>query len=427
MPEAQGRTLNPIRRRLVLYCPGYDAIADRRYYRLMVTQFALLAGQFGIEREIGPVEVDERVPSVRWSVSAANAGWRTETTYEVLRWDDLIRRDLSRNWRKRAPLFLAMLTASWRDRFMLRLFRMDWHFASLLIYPLIALLAVLCAAIAAGYGVACLVALFLPLSSWITGLITIVLAAFLARAAEPWLRKAYVYHVLDDWIFHWQDTLGRRPDFDARLDHFGQRLFAAARDTSVEEILIVGHSSGAIVAIECVARAFARDPQLGRRGPRLALLTIGARVPISALWTSAQRLRGAITRVAIEPSLLWVEYQAPQDPFHAFRFDAVRDLQLDLGGCARINPVIRSARFKQTLRPHTYRRLRLQFFRLHFQFLMANERPGECDYLMIACGPVSLADRIRDPEQAVIDAYGAGVEHGVEADVSDIVHADHSA
>ncbi len=416
---------NPIKRRLVLYCPGYDAVADRRYYRLMVTQFALLTAQFGIEREIGPVEADECVPSVRWRVAAGKGEWRTETRYEVLRWDDLIRRDLSRNWRKRGPLFLAMLIASWRDRFMIRLFRMDWHFASLLIYPFVVLLGVLCAAIAAGYGVACLIALFLPLSPWLKGLVTIVLAAAFARASQPWLRKAYVYHVLDDWIFHWQDTLGRRPDFDARLDRFGQHLAAAARDASVEEILIVGHSSGAIVAIESVARALALDPELGRRGPRLALLTIGARVPISALWNSAQRLRQAIIRVAAEPSLLWVEYQAPQDPFHAFRFDAVRDLQLDLGGRARVNPVIRSARFKQTLLPHTYRRLRLQFFRLHFQFLMANERPGECDYLMIACGPVSLADRIRDPEQAVIDAYGAGVEHGVG--VSDIVRADHSA
>ena len=416
---------NPIKRRLVLYCPGYDAIADRRYYRLMVAQFALLAAQFGIEREIGPVEADEGVPSVRWSVAAGSAEWRTETSYEVLRWDDLIRRDLSRSWRMRGPLFLAMIIASWRDRFMTRLFRMDWHFAALLIYPLVALLGVLSAAIAAGYGAACLIAHFLPLSSWMKALITSVLAAGLVRSVEPWLKKAYVYHVLDDWIFHWQDTLGRRPDFDARLQRFSRRLVAAARDAGVEEILIVGHSSGAIVAIETVARALRLDPELGRHGPSLALLTIGARVPISASWSSAQRLRGAIIRVATEPSLLWVEYQAPQDPFHAFRFDPVRDLQLDLGAHARINPVIRSARFKQTLLPDTYRRLRFQFFRLHFQFLMANERPGECDYLMIACGPVALADRIRDPEQAVIDVYGAGME--LYGGVSEFVRADHSA
>src|SRR5260370_39438295 len=208
---------NPIKRRLVLYCPAYAVIADRRYYRIMVTQFALLAAQFGIEREIGPVEADEHVPSVRWSVAAGTREWRTETRYEVLRWDDLIRRDLSRNWRKRSPLFLGVIAASWREGYMTRLFRVDWHFASLLIYPFVALLAVFCASIAAGYGVASL----LPVSPWIQGLVAVLLAVALAGAAQPWLRKAYVYHVLDDWIFHWQDALGRRPDFDARLGEFG--------------------------------------------------------------------------------------------------------------------------------------------------------------------------------------------------------------
>jgi hypothetical protein len=401
---------SPIKRRVVLYCPGYDAVADRRYYPLMVTELALLTARFGIEHEIGPVEAEARVPSVRWSMAAGNAEWRSRTSYEVMRWDDLIRRDLNRSWRKRAPLFLEMIRQSWRERFVIRLFRINWHFAALLIYPVVAFLGTLGAAIAAGFGVADLVALFVPLSPWLEALLTIVCAGAFARIANPWLRKAYVYHVLDDWIFHWQDSLGRRPDFDTRLGQFGDRLIAATRAAGVQEILVVGHSSGAIIAIETVARALMRDPELGRRGPKIALMTIGGRVPISALWSSARRLREAIARVAIEPALLWVEYQAPQDPFHAFGFDPVRDLKLDLGGHARIGPVIRSARLKERLLPETYRRLRWKFFRIHFEFLRTNERIGEYDYPMIVCGPVSLADRIRNPAQALIDTYG--VPHG---------------
>ena len=102
----------------------------------------------------------------------------------------------------------------------------------------------------------------------------------------------------------------------------------------------------------------------------------------------------------------WVEYQAPQDVLNAFGFEPVRDLQLDLGGAPPVNPKIRSARFKETLSPATYQKLRWNFFRVHFHFLAANEVPGEYDYLMIACGPTSLADRIADPEAAVRAAYG---------------------
>ena len=39
---------------------------------------------------------------------------------------------------------------------------------------------------------------------------------------------------------------------------------------------------------------------------------------------------------------------------------------------------------------------------------MANEIPGEYDYLMIACGPVALADRIADPAGAVRTTYDLG-------------------
>jgi len=37
---------------------------------------------------------------------------------------------------------------------------------------------------------------------------------------------------------------------------------------------------------------------------------------------------------------------------------------------------------------------------------MANDIPGEYDYPMIACGPVSLADRTADPEAAISAVYG---------------------
>jgi hypothetical protein len=261
-----------------------------------------------------------------------------------------------------------------------------------------------------GYGVACLIALFLPLSTWIKGLIAIVLAVVLTRSAEPWLRRAYVYHLLDDAINLWKYAQGLHPDLDARLEQFAQRIVAASRETSAQEILIVGHSSGSILAIDIVARALVHDPELGRHGPSLALLTIGACVPVVALASSAQGLRQAITRLATEPSLLWVEYQAPEDLLNAFGFDPIRDLQLDLGGRTRINPIIRSVRFDDVLFSTTHRRIRWNFLRIHFQFLMANERPGEYDYLMIACGPVSLADRIRDPAQAVTNVYGTGFQ-----------------
>jgi len=58
-------------------------------------------------------------------------------------------------------------------------------------------------------------------------------------------------------------------------------------------------------------------------------------------------------------------------------------------------PLVFSAAFTQTLSPARWKELRWRFFRLHFQYLCAFDRPGDFDYFRITAGPVTLGDRYR--------------------------------
>ena len=49
---------------------------------------------------------------------------------------------------------------------------------------------------------------------------------------------------------------------------------------------------------------------------------------------------------------------------------------------------------------------RWQFFRVHFQFVMANERPNAYDFFMIVCGPMPLTERMAVPDAALAIATG---------------------
>ena len=49
---------------------------------------------------------------------------------------------------------------------------------------------------------------------------------------------------------------------------------------------------------------------------------------------------------------------------------------------------------------------RWKFFRVHFQFVMANERPNAYDFFMIVCGPIPLTARMADPDAALAVATG---------------------
>jgi pimeloyl-ACP methyl ester carboxylesterase len=267
----------------------------------------------------------------------------------------------------------------------------------------------------AGAAIAWPLSWALSLPGPVEAAIVVIVAVGLLKLFEPRIRKAFVYHLLDGWIFSWQLAAGRRPEFEGRLDNFARHVAAAIRQTDADEVLIVGHSTGTTVAVEVTARALALDAGLGRHGPAVVLLTIGSCLPVVGFVRTADRLRRQIARLATERTLLWVEYQAPQDVLNAFGFDPVRDLDLDLGGAERVNPTIRSARFKETVLPSTYRKMRRNFFRVHFHFLMPNDIPGEYDYPMIACGPVPLSERIADPDAAVRAAYGGERETAARA------------
>ena len=68
-------------------------------------------------------------------------------------------------------------------------------------------------------------------------------------------------------------------------------------------------------------------------------------------------------------------------------------------------PLVISAAFTQTLSPARWKDLRWRFFRLHFQYLCAFDRPGTYDYFRITAGPRTLAGRFagRAPSKSRID------------------------
>src|ERR1700693_2017332 len=220
-----------VTKRLVFFCPGYDELADSRYRRLIATGLAQISRRFGIERELGAVERDDAIPAVRWSITAGGASWRTETIYEVLRWDDLVQRDFDRSWPARLPLLFGSLFEALRGGVIQKLFRLNWHFAAFVIYPWVGLAVVVAGGLAAGFGNDALIDWQLPLPSGVEAILACVIAAALVKVLTPSLKRAYVYHLLDGWIFSWQLAAGRRAAFGGRLEAFARRIAAAVETT----------------------------------------------------------------------------------------------------------------------------------------------------------------------------------------------------
>ena len=226
-------------------------------------------------------------------------------------------------------------------------------------------------------------------------------------------RRWRVQQSLDDWIFSWDHVYGRRPDLDARLDRFAETLIARTRDAALDEIIIVGHSMGAALALEVVTRALARDPQLGNRGPAVCLLTVGSVIPKFTLHPAGERFRQSSARIVREASIAWAEYHARSDAISFYKFDPV-NLSRFYGDPISGKPLLRRVWLHHMLKTRTYWRNRLRFMRLHYQFVMANERRANYDYFMMICGPVPFASSVIAPTGPIefIASDGALIEFG---------------
>jgi pimeloyl-ACP methyl ester carboxylesterase len=91
---------------------------------------------------------------------------------------------------------------------------------------------------------------------------------------------------------------GRPSWIDHVVDVGARRLLAVARAGEVDEIVVVGRSAGGVAALALMARTLEREPNLGHRGSKLVLLTLGSVMPADALDPAAERLRNLLKLAA---------------------------------------------------------------------------------------------------------------------------------
>jgi hypothetical protein len=340
-----------------------------------------------------------------WTIETKAGDWQTRTAYDFLRFEDLIQRDLA------APIWGTVFQAIWiywRLVFggtIARFWKANWRFATFITYPHVLLLVeALCSfGIALGFDWG-LDALGIPDPFSIAAAIAL-FVALLGTALKYTENQTYLLYLLSDTIWTWEFSHRQRPEWDERIDRFAQYLADVARTSDAEEIVVVGHSSGSFLGAEILARALKLDPDLGRHGPRVVLLTIGGNFPIVGFHAVSQNFRDHLRLLAVEPSIDWIDCQSRKDVMNFYPFDPIAGHGIEVGANKR-NPTIVPVRFRDIIKPENYNVFRWKFFRVHFQFVMANERPHAYDFFMIVCGPIPLTERMARPEAALTIATG---------------------
>jgi hypothetical protein len=394
-----------VHHRHIIYVQGYDPRGLAQYYRMFRTELRKFSRLYRFTTTIGRPQSSSDDELASWTIETRAEDWQTRTTYDFLRFEDFIQRDLAQ------PIWRTVLRAMliyWRLVFngtMARFTWANWRFATFITYPhFVLLLEALCIAAFAFVFEKGLDALGLPKVLSIAAAFAL-FVALLGAMLKYTEQRTYVLYLLCDWIWTWDLAHRQRVEWDRRIDRFAAHLCKVARVSDAEEIVLVGHSSGSFLGTEILARALKLDPALGKQGPRIVLLTLGGNYPIIGFHEAAQYFRDHLRALAVEPSIDWIDCQARKDVMNFFQFDPIRSHGIELGSAQR-NPTIVQIRFREMINPKHYNLWRWEFFRVHFQFVMANERPHPYDFFMIVCGPVPLRERIDHMDAALAIAAG---------------------
>jgi hypothetical protein len=394
-----------VQHRHIIYVQGYDPRGLAQYYRMFRTELRKFGRLYQLTATISRPQSAPDGETASWTIETRADDWQTRTAYDFLRWEDLIQRDLA------APIWRTVLHAMliyWRLVFggtFARFWRAHWRFATFISYPHFVLFLEALLSLGIAFAVAKgLEALGIPRPVSIAAA-AIVFLATLRTLLKHTENRTYLRYLLSDTIWTWEFAHRRRPDWDQRIDRFAQHLANVARSSDAEEIVVVGHSSGSFLGAEILARALKLDPALGRHGPRIVLLTIGGNFPIVGFHAASQDFRDHLRLLAIEPSIDWIDCQSRKDVMNFYPFDPIAGHGIE-AGASRRNPTIVPVRFREIIKPEHYNLFRWKFFRVHFQFVMANERPHAYDFFMIVCGPIPLSERMARPEAALAIATG---------------------
>ncbi|MGI3167680.1 hypothetical protein ACRARG_00905 [Pseudooceanicola sp. C21-150M6] len=392
-----------VRHRRVFYIPGYDPIHPRRYRELYRKESAAQAEISGYSLTLRPKTTKG---PYGWHIEAEQDGQATGTDMEVLYWSDIVRDSMASSipatylqlvWTASAYIFSGAL---------FRLMRLRKGPVIAALYPVGMLLLQLALCCLVGWGLGRLVQLgvaqVVPMAAPWVGL---AVGLAVIWAGLRWFKskdaKLFAYYLMHDYSFSARTLGANSPALEARMAEFADTI-AEALKTDAGEVLVVGHSSGAHLAVSILSDLI-RDERVPADGPVLSFLSLGQVVPMVSFLPRAKRLRADLAYLSARPELTWVDVTAPGDGCAFALCDPVA-----VTGVAPADkqwPLVFSAAFTQTLSPERWKELRWRFFRLHFQYLCAFDRPGDYDYFRITAGPLTLAGRYagRPPSKTRIE------------------------
>lgn len=381
-----------IARRGVFFIGGYDPKTPDAFFDRLAREIARFEKTWDVSAELSPVHVSADGEVGRMTIRTSAPDWAVETDFNFFVLDKIVLGDFARPLAVRLWKYLVTFADYVASGTFFRMARASWRFTLYFLYPFILLvLFALAAWLLAGWMKA---GGMLPGGAFFQILIGLALFFLLLAILG---RRWPVAHLMDLWSFSRNYLRERRPDADAFLARCGEAVASEARRREFDEILLVGHSTGGALILDIAAAALKADPALTARDARVCVVTLGSTALKVGLHPAGAAFRRKVQGLVDDGRLDWLEVQCLTDVINFYKCDPVAEMGLAPRANGRPFPMIWQVRVRDMLDPSVYRRVKRNFFRVHYQYIFGNTKRYFYDFFMICCGPLPL--RIRAEEK----------------------------
>ncbi len=383
--------MTDVSKRCVFYLSGFDPKGAAHYHALYRDESARQGSDAGCQRTVG-LRRRQASGNAYWAVESRCGDQVVDTHYEFMRWDDVVRKHWPKTtaalwWDVIATTFFYLRTGTWW-----KMLRLSMPPAIAVFTPFLLVCALLLGTPLAALGGGWLVGNWLGQAGPGIGA-GLLLAAALWWAGRKIEARYSMYWMMRSYAFTARQARGEVPDLEQRLDELAQCLVERVRKQGDDEVLVVGHSSGAIMAASVVARALRIDPELLSGKPRVALLTLGQWIPLLGLLPMAHAFRDELRLLGASPGLPWTDFSAPPDGCCFALTDPLAGCGIVQAASGGATIKLLNPRFAALFDAAAYAALKRDKFNLHFQYLRATDKPGDYNYFEITAGPLTLAKR----------------------------------
>ncbi len=380
MPDSPEELILPLKKRHIYYVTGFDPRGISFYYSLLKREALLSKKRKQSQFYAGKLNTENEHSSSCPLIFEAPENFTSE--YHLLSILDLIAPYFRQSISQSAWQALVMFWMILSSKIIYKCLKHSFKFGLFILYPFI----ILFLGMATSWGLSTLLSTQLVPQefSWICIPIFLLIFYLFLALLKKTDQFHYIFYLLGDFYFSQTAVRNKNEALNMRIDLFAHDIANTLSKTDEnEEILIVGHSSGGLLAIQLMAKLCDIAPP--ETVSRLSLLTMGNQASLGFL-NNAEVFHKNIDTLLKNQGITWRDVFAPQDVISSGKLEVNKLFSTRPSNTYQIM----SARLKDSMTTETYRKMANKFFKIHMQYLRSSETARGFDYFQLLNSPMRL-------------------------------------